>query len=137
MRFMHFKSKSTVTKHIFTQKGGCMRFIKFAAGLGAAVSSCMAQTITGTVTDSLNPGTPIAVATVTLKKSGVTTTTDLAGNFTLNALSTGTISDQAIASSAPVALSARGEIQLNLGEAARVMVKTYSAQGKQIAAMAA
>jgi hypothetical protein len=120
-----------------------MQHVKVAYGLGLAVSFCMAQTfsISGTVIDSLNsppyPGATtnlgIAGASVTLKAAGKTTTTDLSGNFTLTDQSTDVSSaSQAIVPSTVPVLTAKGEIQLSLPKAARVAIKTYSAQGKQL-----
>jgi hypothetical protein len=119
-------------------KEGRMIFIKVAGVLGLAISFCMAQTlsISGTVYDALNPGLTIPGATVTLKNTGLTATTALGGTFTITRTTDITCGNsKAISPATPVVLSAKGEIQLNLQEAARVMVKTYSVGGKQIGSM--
>jgi hypothetical protein len=130
MIFSHFHSKSIATNHIFNKEGGCMRFIKGLVVLGAAVSFCFAQ-ITGTVTDSLNPGVPVIGAAVSLKASGGSATTDMSGNFSLS--STGIIENasQEIAVGAPT-ITAQGAIQLNLQQPSRVEVKTFSADRKSV-----
>jgi hypothetical protein len=109
-----------------------MRLIKVAGVLGLAVSFCMALTISGTVTDSLT-GNTMAGATVSLAAAGLSATTNISGTFLLTRGSTDVISrgSEAIAPNVP-AMSAQGEIKLNIQEPARVTVKSYSAQGKQI-----
>jgi hypothetical protein len=119
--------------------GGSMRFVKGAVVLGLAVSFCLAQmNISGTVTDSLT-GAGVLGAKVNLKNAGIFVTTDFSGAFTLSRTNSATSTigqnSQAAVPNVPV-LSAQGEIKLSLQDAARVTVKTYSAQGKQIASVA-
>jgi uncharacterized protein (TIGR02145 family) len=119
-----------------------MFFSKALLILAATVSVCMPQTIqiSGVAKDS-STGVPIKGALVSLIHNGfffngLSDTTDLAGMFSLKGEPIAGIANgfKSVEHASP-ALSGHGDISFSLSEKGRVIVKTFSTQGKLIFSM--
>jgi beta-glucosidase len=107
-------------------------FIAFSLLLAAiaSVASGGIISISGQVIDTMNPGNPIANATVTLKSSGTDTFTNVSGQFTLSVNVTATILRQVLATDAIKIDGSMLFFSMKMNE--RLRVDLYTLQGRRI-----